>query len=267
MSQYSNTWDQFKSSTTLNPSVSNNKYYDAYKKGETFLTKPDTSNPGTLWHNNMGKNVLDEHIVEYKIMVDSKDRDITKYPNPYSYKVTFNPISGETDPVIDLKKKNIKYIKLETICMPQFSQIKEDPDNPGYWIYDVDSARLTDRYTIFDVKEFHNLKSEGAKARATNLTLEKSFGTITMDKLLGTKFFTGNPFCSKIFTDDNLYDLNSMTIKFYDSFGDQLSYTGLDTSVSEDDVRHPLHKYSQNSFTLLIGVVEAQLNTNVNFSR
>ena len=108
MDPYKNTWNQFKPSTTLNSSVMNNKYSDAFRKGKTFMTNPDTSNPGTLWHNNMGKNVLDEHIVEYKVMIDSADRDITKYPNPYNYKVVFNPMTGETDPIIDLKKKNIK---------------------------------------------------------------------------------------------------------------------------------------------------------------
>jgi hypothetical protein len=59
-----------------------------------------------------------ERLAQYGINVDSTDRNITAFPNPFQYNITFNGDRYSTQPVIQKKFKDIKYIKLESVTMP-----------------------------------------------------------------------------------------------------------------------------------------------------
>jgi hypothetical protein len=74
---------------------------------------------GQLVHKNVADKVAVDTLVEYTIVVDSADRDISKYPNPFHYRVYFNPVSNTKDAYIYRTFENVKYIKLETAIMPR----------------------------------------------------------------------------------------------------------------------------------------------------
>jgi hypothetical protein len=59
-----------------------------------------------------------ERLVQYGINVDSADRNITAYPNPFNFKIIFNGSGQNVQPVIQKKFKDIKYLKLETLTIP-----------------------------------------------------------------------------------------------------------------------------------------------------
>jgi len=59
-----------------------------------------------------------ERLVQYGINIDSADRDITVYPNPFNFKIIFNGTGKNVQPVIQKKFKDIKYLKLETLTIP-----------------------------------------------------------------------------------------------------------------------------------------------------
>jgi hypothetical protein len=59
-----------------------------------------------------------ERLVQYGVNVDSSDRDIIAYPNPFNFKIIFNGSGLNTQPVIQKKFKDIKYLKLETLTIP-----------------------------------------------------------------------------------------------------------------------------------------------------
>jgi len=66
-----------------------------------------------------------ERLCQYGINVDSSDRDINVFPNPFNFNITFNGDRYSNQPVIQKKFKDIKYIKLESITLPdQYSITK-----------------------------------------------------------------------------------------------------------------------------------------------
>jgi hypothetical protein len=72
-----------------------------------------------LIHNNVTDNTSIENLIEYSVLVDSGDRNYTKFPNPFDYRVYFNPPTGTTDAYIHRSFENVKYIKLETGILPR----------------------------------------------------------------------------------------------------------------------------------------------------
>ena len=86
----------------------------------TILPKMDYSNPGTLIHNNVGSSVLHEAINEYRVYVDSVDRDATSQPNPFSYHVSLRPTSGQYGPYISKDFNRVKYVRIDSITLPKY---------------------------------------------------------------------------------------------------------------------------------------------------
>lgn len=83
--------------------------------------------PQNLIQNNISKNVYAETLQEYSIIVDSSDRDINKYPNPFNYRVYFNPTDTNVGAYIPMKFNNVKYIKLVTGILPTtFYYVKQE---------------------------------------------------------------------------------------------------------------------------------------------
>jgi len=59
-----------------------------------------------------------ERLVQYGVNVDSADRDLIAYPNPFNFKIIFNGTGQNVQPVIQRKFKDIKYLRLETLTIP-----------------------------------------------------------------------------------------------------------------------------------------------------
>ena len=67
-----------------------------------------------------------ERLAEYSVSIDSSDRNITAFPNPFQFNIIFNGDRYSVQPVIQKKYKDIKYLKLETVTLPdQYSITKE----------------------------------------------------------------------------------------------------------------------------------------------
>ena len=80
-------------------------FRDAYAQPTTLIDRPDFTNHGNVIHNNMGQNLLSEHVMEYKIHVDSSDRNTDNYPSPFKMKVTFGSAKSSLEPIISRKFK------------------------------------------------------------------------------------------------------------------------------------------------------------------
>lgn len=66
-----------------------------------------------------------ERLSQYGINIDSVDRDVNIFPNPFKFNIIFNGDRYSNQPVIQKKFKDIKYIKLESITIPdQYSITK-----------------------------------------------------------------------------------------------------------------------------------------------
>jgi len=78
----------------------------------------DYDKPTALFNNFSGDGRVDI-IKEYICHVNSIDRDINKYPNPFNFLVKCAPLDGETNASISRKFENIRYIKIETAVLPR----------------------------------------------------------------------------------------------------------------------------------------------------
>lgn len=269
------------------------KFNNAYKANEPMIEPIDYNNKDELYHNNVADIVLDEHIIEYKIIIDSKDRDIKIYPNPFDFKVKFNPnsdsilrtekiqngkkvlirekMNGDPTPHIIKEFKNVKYIKLETIVLPTHKNIIFDEETEEYE-FDNNELIVTDRFTALHIKELdiHRVYST-ATTRADRPP--EPYALIFADKHLGKNHFFGTPYYgSIIYKNSDLENITSLTIKLYDSCGNPLNISELYTAqevdemdIPETDIRHPLNIKHQVHMSFIFGVVESQINTETKF--
>jgi len=126
--------------------------------------------PENLLSNNISNNTFTEILQEYSIIVDSSDRDINKYPNPFNYRVYFNPVNDTTDAYIPQKFNYVKYIKLVTGILPTlYYYIKIDAtindnditllsnltyiNNPPNSEINLTSINITGIYNIINISE------------------------------------------------------------------------------------------------------------------
>jgi hypothetical protein len=253
-----------------------------------IIEKLDFTNKNNIIHNNIGPNILDEHVVEYRIMIDSIDRDIKTYPNPFEYVVKFNPASSSSErdtkgnfvkydgspaPHIGKQFVNIKYIKLENVILPQHSNIVY---KHGEYVPDPDSLIVTNMYNSLIIDELSN-----ERIYTTSHTNPNPFALIIPDKIIGPIFYSGTPYYgSKIYKNSLLGNITQLHIRFADSNGIPLKVDNLysydDMQQYEydngmpfpiDDMRNPYNKKIQNHISLIFGVVECQINTNTKFDQ
>lgn len=293
--------------STQNKNFTN--FNKAYVNQYPMIEQMDYKNYNNTIHNNIGQNVLDEHIVEYKINIDSLDRDIQTYPNPFSFKVQFDALSngavrtesrrngkyehvneffvGAPGPKINKRFRNVKYIKLDSIVLPQYSKtmINENCE----MVFDPDSYLVDDRFVILSIDELDDsrriystgdsgFRVDPDTGKLTNLP--KIFGLIFPDTKLGNVYYTGTPYNSnKVYNSSDLGNINKLTIKLYDScgklleFNDLLTYKELKEAsdncepISTRCLNHPLNKKIQVHLSFIIGVVESQINNDTKFEK
>lgn len=139
--------NNFKSSSTyMMQNMQNNtgNFNNVFDQPSNIIGKTNFSNTSNTVHNNLHDNLLTEYISEYHINIDSDDRKIEAYPDPFNYTVTFNSsgkmvyssirrkngdFSGfdnielpETPaPVIMRPFKNVKFIKLDHVILSKYN--------------------------------------------------------------------------------------------------------------------------------------------------
>ena len=275
---------QFNPLTTTMSNLSD--FRTAFAQPPTIIEKIDFTNKNEVIHNNIGPNVLDEHVVEYRVMIDSVNRDIKYYPDPFSYVVKFNPAHSSTvrtqtnefirydgapTPHIGKQFVNVKYIKLENIILPQCSGLKREH---GEYVCDRKDSIVTNMYNSLIIEELNN-----ERIYTTSPIGPVPFALFIPDKLIGLDYYSGTPYYgSKIYKNSLLGNITQLHIQFADSNGVPLKFNDLytyddlqqyeydnDEPFPITDMRHPLNKKIQNHISLIFGVVECQINTNTKF--
>lgn len=144
-----NPFNQFTSSTAyMMHNIQNGKnitnFNEGYAQPNQIIEKSNFINSGNLLHNNLHDNLLTENIVENYINIDSDDRKIETYPDPFNYVVTFKSL-GKTvykpfknkkgnyfsdeeaeipetpGPVIMRPFKNVKFVKLDHVILSRYN--------------------------------------------------------------------------------------------------------------------------------------------------
>lgn len=281
----------------------------AFQQHDPMIEKINYMNQNHLLHNNVGDPVYAEDIIEYRINIDSLDRDIKVYPNPFDFIVRFDASAGGSvrteierrgkliaiddcfkgapGPLINKNFRNVKFIKLDSVVLPQNWNIVKCHDK-GF-IIDTSSRLPNERFIILSIDELdkcdrtYSTSDNGLRVEPKSghfCTPPVPFSLIFPDTLIGTTYYTGIPFSGhRIFKNGQLGNISKLHIKFYDSFGVPLhidnlfKYTDLVDAakngdpISINDVRHPLNKNIQVHLSFIFGVAESQITTANKFER
>lgn len=284
-------------------------FNDSYNQPQPIIEKINYANKNNVLHNNIADNVLDEHITEYRVYVDSTDRDIKVYPSPYHFTVKFNscgtstvqhekPVdpknknkgtkivttkfNGGPSPLINKDFRNVKFIRLENVILPQCYKILD------HKTFDPDCNHTNERYVTVAIKELNNERSYSTSDNVTRIDSNNKcytppipFAYILPDKYLGVNYYSGATYYgNKIYKNSLLGNITQLTIDFYDSVGlpiyndNMFTYEDLQEYEKEHghplpitDLRHPLNKNTQVNLFFIIGVVESQINTLTKFEQ
>lgn len=114
------------------------QFGNAYQAQQQLIQRPNFTNTGNLVHNNMGDHLMETNTIEYKVFIDSADRDPAYYPDPFKFVVRFRPqersfvngeeFIGDPTPHIPIELRNVKYIKMVHSVLPRYSSIMKSSD-------------------------------------------------------------------------------------------------------------------------------------------
>lgn len=120
--------------TTCDNNNNNNNIVSSYNNFDNnnysirtpYLNNNEFNKPNLIY-NNISDKISVDILVEYVIMIESIDRDIEKFHNPFKYKIYFNPVAQTKDAYIYRTFENVKYIKLENAILPRkYSYFRKD---------------------------------------------------------------------------------------------------------------------------------------------
>lgn len=156
-------------------------YDQAYATQQNIIDKQDFTNRGNVIHNNLGQNLLSEHVSEYKIKINSADRNVSSYPSIFKQRIMFDDSCGFLRSF-----KNVKYITIDTVVLPRSFAIDINkiviPDSA------FDSSRNLVNQSVV-ISDIYQSNSKYIQNFNINGTLS---GNLTWNSNLGSSgYFTG----------------------------------------------------------------------------
>ena len=150
-----------------------------FKSNQPIQLMPDTKNKHETLYDNLNDNLLKESLREYRLNVDSIDRDIELYPDPFNYVIHLGPVTNSginasvsrTNIKNELKtlgKKNKNIRHTDTPVSQVYSNIEEnnqikDALNNKIFIFDNPNAikeytvKLERSFNPYIIKDFQNV--------------------------------------------------------------------------------------------------------------
>jgi hypothetical protein len=169
-----------------------NNYQSAFRANIPILHKLDYHNRDELLHNNIRDQVQIESIYNYHIHIDSNDRDIAIYPNPFSFTVQFGGVGpsvskrknkteifpGSPNPIIQKEFKNVKFVKINYVILPRYIMYCKESHE---FSHTVNNSLLKYKYLILKVPEL----STNRMLSTNNIVGSDSF-ILYPDRTIGT---------------------------------------------------------------------------------
>ena len=107
-------------------------YNTVFKEQKSIIEPRTFINNSTTLDNNLENIIKSENIYEYKININTNDRDITVYPSIYNFKVLFG--ISTVMPSINRIYKNIKYVVIESVILPRTMSIDISSGTPATYV-------------------------------------------------------------------------------------------------------------------------------------
>jgi hypothetical protein len=239
-----------------------NNFNTAFRSNGPVIEKQDYRNRNNLIHNNINENLLVEQIIEYTLNIDSMDRSLVAYPNPFNFSVTFGghgptvdkqtfvrknvnisnkqnvdnfevqniKYEGTPGPVINRKFKNVKFFRLDYIILPKTNIIKLiDPSQNSISSSEciLDSCLSTiDTDRLAKKYKYLVLRIREISCDnilGTNRYLENDTFILYPDKIMGSDHIMWLPTTgSRTYKNSSLENLNKLTFEILTPKGELL---------------------------------------------
>ena len=218
----------------------------AFTTPQQMIDRSDFTNRGEVMHNNLGEKLLSEHVVDYKVHINSQDRNTTKYASPFRFLVPFGGISNPAntqEAVIERKFKNVKYITLDSIILPTALTIDTSQIDIGatdYNIYPINSSLNptpeaaptlkilgNHRYLLVTITNDMqgNQKFPNDRTLGTSHLYDRESFIIVPDYQTGLDSFVWRPLHNSriIFQNSQLANINNLCFRITDESGNDLT--------------------------------------------
>ena len=97
-SQEDNPFGKFTSITyPVQQNAQLHSFNNAFQNNTPMIERQNFKNQNNVIHNNLLDKVQSEFIVDYTMDIDSKDRDVSVFQDPFKYTVTFAPVPKGID--------------------------------------------------------------------------------------------------------------------------------------------------------------------------
>jgi hypothetical protein len=159
-------------------------YYNfdqAYAPQQNIIERPDFTNKGNVIHNNLGQNLLTDHVSEYKLKINSADRNIASYPSIFKQRIVFDDSCGFLRSF-----KGVKYIQIDTVVLPRSFAIDISKISIPDSAFDSSRNLVNQSVTISDIYPANSRYNQNFNVTGT------LNGSLTWNETIGTSgYFTG----------------------------------------------------------------------------
>lgn len=249
-----------KSQYQQHPFINSPTFSSNVNLSNPLIEKIDNNNPHNTLHDNLNDNIKFENIKEYQITIDSYDRDLTFYPDPYNFRLSMT--GPYTSPSINKSFRNVKYIKIDSIILPKYYDIKKENDD---YIDDITKDTTKERFILlrFDnINQTQQLGTNDFSNRPSILLYPYKKYNDYFSLFKPVNYNTNILFVN----DSNLINLNNIDFSFYDGHYNKLEFKNKDLNEKNiSKLNSPLNINKQIIINLRIGVIENNMNTEINF--
>lgn len=239
-----------------NQDYAQNNYKNAFIPNAPLIEPMNYANQNNMLHNNIAEQVLVENIVEYRINIDSFDRNVNKYPNPFNFVIKFNNGDYEEDAKINFPLDNVQYVRLETIILPNSIEVA-CPCNDCCSCGKTHTKFLQeDRFIMLEIQELETNQRMTYSTSDNRSNFPGGAFCLAVPDSRMLKYYSAACFNgSKMYKKNNLTRINRFTIKLYDSYGCPLIPVG---NICE---------LPNIYLSFAIGIINPDLNTRPSFPR
>ena len=224
-----------------------NQYAEAFParggmQGNVLLGEPDYKNQNNTLHGNIGASNMHEQTFDNKILIDSAFKDYATHPDVFKFIVRFNGtrpkihtisaevddtiytypkyLEGDTQITLDRVFRNIKYVNVNALIMPNYIEFVLKPDGS----YGVGSKKLANhmyKYLILRIDELSN-----GRCYSNNPAISKEAFIMKKDDDICTNNQIWVPIYRNVsYFDSMLKVVDRLTVEICDDRGQRLRTT------------------------------------------
>lgn len=203
--------------------------------GVPVIRQEQYETPNLLF-NNVSNDVVKQTVEHFYIHIDSSDRDITTYTNPFSYRVRLNPIGTDSEPYLVSARvfENVKSVKVCNGIIPK--------------LYDLTKTTIAQSGTVFSYisGKMSVATTDDEISALLDTTETVGSNTVTYVNIPSTRSTT-SPYLLTEWTIEFIIDLDTSVL---------YSYTYTDSAVTYVKYQYDTTKILSDDRFILLDITE-----------